>query len=181
MISIQINPEQLNHVISALSGIVGGAPFAVNEAIRYTLRKVRTRAGQAATERYNISSRWVTGQARNPIVGGMSGTMIIAGARAPLQLFPHSSVFPGGVEVQELRGHAMTVRHAFITPSGGVMTRGAAGAPRYPIHPMVGVSAPEMVGESTQVWPGVEAFMEETMMQRLEHNIAAIMSGAIAL
>jgi hypothetical protein len=31
------------------------------------------------------------------------------------------------------------------------------------------------------VWPGVEAFMEETMMQRLEHNIAAIMSGAIAL
>jgi hypothetical protein len=181
MISIQINPEQLNHVISSLAGIVGGAPFAVNEAIRYTLRRVRTKAGQAATERYNISSRWVTGQARAPIVGGMSGRMIIAGTRAPLQLFPHASVFPEGVEVQELKGHSMTLRHAFVTPAGRVMTRGEPGAPRYPIHPMVGVSAPEMVGESTQVWPGVEAFMEETMMTRLEHNIAAIMSGAISL
>src|SRR6516165_2377684 len=175
MISIQINPEQLNHVISALSGIVGGAPFAVNEAIRYTLRRVRTKAGQAATERYNISSRWVTGQAMAPIVGGMSGKMIIAGARAPLQLFPHSDIRPGGVEVQELKGHAMTLRHAFVR--SGVMTRGGIGAPRYPIHPMVGVSAPEMVGESTQVWPGVEQFMEQVMMQRLEHNIGAILSG----
>jgi hypothetical protein len=61
------------------------------------------------------------------------------------------------------------------------MTRGGIGAPRYPIHPMVGVSAPEMVGESTQVWPGVEQFMEQVMMQRLEHNIGAILSGAIAL
>ena len=179
MISITINPEQLNHVISALSGIVGGAPFAVNEAIRYTLRRVRTKAGQAATERYNISSRWVTGQARAPIVGGMSGRMTIAGTRAPLQLFPHADVFPGGVQVEELRGHAMTLRHAFVR-GGGVMTRGEPGAPRYPIHPMVGVSAPEMVGESS-VWPGVETFMEETMMTRLEHNIAAILSGAISL
>jgi hypothetical protein len=178
MISIQVNPEQLNHVISTLSGIVGGAPFAVNEAIRYTLRRVKTKSGQAATERYNISSRWVTGQAGAPIVGGMSGRMIIAGTRAPLQLFPHTSVWPGGVEVEELKGRATRVRHAFVP---GVMTRMGPGAPRYPIKPMVGVSAPEMVGESTQVWPNIEAFMEEVMMQRLEHNIMAVTSGYIAL
>jgi hypothetical protein len=46
---------------------------------------------------------------------------------------------------------------------------------------MVGVSAPEMVGESTQVWPEIETFMEQVMMQRLEHNIMAITSGAISL
>jgi hypothetical protein len=180
LVDIEVKVEGMEAVIAKLSSIPGGAPFAINHAIRDALMKARTQIAKAARERYMVPYGWVLQSVGRPIVAGMTGLLKVAGTKAPLSLFPNKDVRPGGSQVQELIAHYMTLRHAFVT-GGGVMERMGAGSPRYPIRHMVGLSAPQMADEKTQVWPQVERLMQETLAERLEHYVAQLLSGGISL
>lgn len=180
LVDIEVKIENLDEVISKLSSIPGGAAFALNHAIRDALTKARTQIARAARERYLVPYGWVLKAEGRPIVAGMTGMLKIAGTKAPLSLFPFKDVRPYGTQVQELIAHYMMLKHAFVT-SGGVMNRTGPGSPRYPIRHMVGLSAPQMADEKTQVWPQVERLMQETLAERLEHYIAQLLSGGISL
>jgi len=188
LLDISWRIENLDEVIAKLAHIPGAATFAVGHAILDTLTAVRTRAARAARERYNIPYNWVKNSMGTPRVIGMYGLLRSTGARAPLFLFPHSDVYPGGrgfppATVTEVKGHTMKLAHAFHT---GVKTRGpyhgaSAGESRYPIHAMVGLAAPQMIDEKSQVWPNIETFERAKLQERLAHYIGAILGGAISV
>ena len=180
LVDIEVRIEGLEEAITKLSSIPGGARFALDHAIRDALTKARTQIARAARERYNVPYGWVLKAVGRPIVAGMTGMLQVAGTRAPLFLFPHRDLNPLGTQVQEIIVHSMRLRHAFVTKRG-VMERGGPGAPRYPLHPVVGLSAPLMADEKTQVWPKIEKLMQETLAARLEHYIAQLLSGGIEL
>jgi hypothetical protein len=181
MLDISWRVENLDEVTAKLSAIPGGAAFAVSHAIMDTLRAVRTQAARAARERYNVPYGWVLKAFGTPQVMGMYGLLRSTGARAPLHLFPHSDQRPSGVQVQEVKGHAMLIRHAFheAVHGRGSGYTGARGSARYPIHAIVGRAAPQMIDEQSQVWPKVEAFERAKLQERLAHYIGAILGGDI--
>jgi hypothetical protein len=181
LIDISWRVENLDKVISDLSKIPGGAAFAVSHAIMDTLRAVRTQAARSARERYNIPYGWVLKAFGTPRVMGMYGLLRSTGARAPLHLFPHSDQRPSGVQVQEVKGSTMLIRHAFreaVVGRGSGYT-GYRGAPRYPTHAIVGRAAPQMIDEQSTVWPKIEAFERSKLQERLAHYIGAILGGDI--
>jgi hypothetical protein len=180
LVDLEVKLEGQDEVIAKLSSIPGGAAFAINHAIRDALRAARTQIARAATERYRIPSNWVKSAVGNPIVAGMTGMLKVSGTKAPLSLFPHKDIRPGGTQVSELIAHYMTLKHAFVT-GGGVMNRMGPGSPRYPIRHMVGLSAPQMADEKSQVWPQIERLMQDKLAERLEHYVAQLLSGGISL
>jgi hypothetical protein len=180
LVDLEVKLEGVDEVIAKLSSIPGGAAFAISHAIRDALSKARTQIARAARERYLVPYGWVLKAEGRPIVAGMTGMLKIAGTKAPLSLFPFKDVRPYGTQVQELVAHYMTLRHAFVR-GGGVMERMGPKASRYPIRHMVGLSAPQMADEKSQVWPQVERLMQETLAERLEHYVAQLLSGGIEL
>lgn len=180
LVDIEVKIEGLDEVIAKLSSVPGGAAFALNHAIGDALTKARTQIARAARERYNIPYGWVLKSVGRPMVAGMTGMLRVAGTKASLALFPHRDINPLGSQVQEMISHFMLLKHAFVR-EGKVFERPYAGAPRYPIRHLVGLSAAQMADEKKQVWPEIEKALQATLAARLEHYISAILSGDISL
>jgi hypothetical protein len=181
MIDLSYRIENLDEVTEKLGSIPGAVPFAVAHAIQDTLKAVRTQAARAARERYNIPYSWVLSSLGTPRVAGMYGLMQSTGQKAKLSMFPHSVTsgpHGGGEDISELKSHAMHLRHVFHQ---GVLTRGSAGAPRYPLRAMVGLAAPQMIHQQGQVWPNIERFERQKLQERLQHYVDQILSGGISV
>src|SRR6266478_2950864 len=125
---ITIQLRGVDDVIRRLQSVPDGARWAMHHAIK---------------DRYNVPYGWVQGSIGTPKVTGLNGRLDIKGTRVPLYLFPHRDIFPYGVAIQEVKDALpINLLHAFVPkgwgPKGKIYQREAAGAPRMPIHWIMG-------------------------------------------
>lgn len=178
--AINIQIRGLPELQEKLKEFPNGMRRALPDAIRRALVRGRQVASDAIRARYMAKAGWVKESIGTPTVVGMTGHMRSRSTKAPLAMFPHTDLFPAGVSVRELaRAERMRIKHGF-TPAGinKVFVRaGGRGSKRYPIREMVGLSVPEMLEDMREVYPVVEAEIEEMLYRRLNANIDRILTG----
>lgn len=183
-ISIQL--QGVPEVIEALKGVPMGARWAIHHAIKDSLDTAKTEITRAIRERYNVPYGIVLAATGRPNVSGLTGWLEVKGSRVPLYLFPHRDIYPFGVAVQELQeGIPINLLHAFTPGNKGqrgnsrmkIYQREESGAPRLPIRWIMGLSVPEMAGETQHIQPRVEKAMEEQYYNRIEHYIQQFLRG----
>ncbi|MGD0178754.1 MAG: hypothetical protein ABSC15_02985 [Terriglobales bacterium] len=179
MIQVEIKAD-INLVRKQLGAFPGAAKWALQQSILKALRQGRTKAAQAAAGskgRYTIPYTWVLRQIGTPRISGLTGFMKASGSKAPLSMFPFKDIYPYGVAAQELKpeyGLPVNIRHAF---GWNAFVRAGRGAPRFPIHRMVGLSAPQMIGEQSEVLPKIEKSLAEDQQAELGRLMYQIVSG----
>ncbi len=185
---ITIQLRGVDDVIRRLQSVPDGARWAMHHAIKDALATGKTEMTRAIRDRYNVPYGWVQGSIGTPKVTGLNGRLDIKGTRVPLYLFPHRDIFPYGVAIQEVKDALpINLLHAFVPkgwgPKGKIYQREAAGAPRMPIHWIMGLSVPEMAGEIAHIKPRVEQAMEfghpgkkDGYYNRIEHYINQFLS-----
>lgn len=185
-IEVSLDPKQLEEVRSRLAGLPKQARFALTASIRYALRRARTQSLRIAGERYNIGDqyskayRWAL-RSMGPVrTIGTTGFVHVSGARIPLQLLPHMYGFGFGVQVRELKGEPMLMRHDFGNRWNKVWHRMGKGSPRYPILPEVGLSTSEMVGQRSDVAPKLEKSIATDLHDELYRLMNVALSGGFA-
>lgn len=177
---IHIEIKGLDEFAERLKDFPNGMRRALPDAIRRALITGRQAASDAVRTRYMAKAGWVKEAIGNPTVMGMTGFMRARSTKAPLSMFPHTDLWPGGVSVREMqRADRMRIKHGF-TPAGidKVFVRaGGKGSARYPLREMVGLSVPEMLEDQRDVHPAVEKAVEDMLYKRLNDNIERIVSG----
>ena len=178
---VSVTITNLKEVVEKVHDIPGASRFALQQSIMYALRRGRTVAAKAATERYNVPYRSVLKAIGTPHLNGLIGSLNVSGSRFPLSTFPTREIFPFGVAIQELRTDValpINLLHAFVR-GGRVMERETPATTRYPIMPMVGLSAPAMIAQKSQVFPILEKALQEDVDTELERLVRVILSGDV--
>jgi hypothetical protein len=178
---MQINVELkgVPETVDRLKGVQGGAKLALQQSILYALRRGRTAGARAARERYNVAYGWLLKAIGTPRMTGLTGFLHVSGAKAQLSMFPMRDIYPHGVAVQELKeGPPINLRHAFARQAK-VYERETKETLRYPIRAMVGLSAPQMIAQRTEVFPKLQASMQQDLDKELERLIRLILSGGL--
>jgi hypothetical protein len=175
---VNVELQGLETVAKRLRFIPGGARVALVRSILKSLRSGRTASARAARERYVIPYGWLLKAIGRPRMSALTGYLHVSGTKAPLSMFNAKSIYPGGVEFQELKDHVSVLRHAFVHGSGPVLERETKETPRYPLRTIFGRSAPEMIGMS-KVFPKIQDQMEIVLYAELERQIKGILSGEI--
>jgi hypothetical protein len=176
---MEVNVEivGVDRVISRLRRVPGGVRVALRWSILYALRRGRTEAARAARERYIIPYGWLLKAIGRPRISALSGWLNVSGAKAKLSEFPHRSIFPYGTVVQELKeGPPINLVHSFVHGSGPILERETPQTKRYPLRTITGLSAPQMIGQKTQVFPNLQnklQFHLNVEMQRLTRLLLA--------
>ncbi len=177
---INIALSGVDQTVKRLRSIPGGARTALVRSILKALRSGRTAAAKAARERYVIPYGWLLKAIGRPRISSLTGYLHVSGTKAPLSMFPHRDIYPYGVAIQELKeGPPINLLHAFAHGAGPVLERETKETRRYPLRSMVGLSAPAMIGQKTQVFPKLQDQMEIVMYKELERQIKGILSGEI--
>jgi hypothetical protein len=186
-LNIDIKLTGISETIEALQSIPGAAGKALQLAIRRSLKSGRDIIVKEATAHYMVPGWYVRKQVGEPRISGLTGVLETRGSHIPLYLFPHADQYPGGVSVEEIRGHPMQLLHAFTkgyTGAGKVLQR-LHNRPSHgwPLVSMVGLSLPEMISENDKgndvVGRKVEERVEERVGIELDSVIAALLSGAV--
>jgi hypothetical protein len=177
---IDIKIKGIPETIARLRRVPGGTRVALQWSIRRALDRGRTQAARAATERYVIPYGWVLKAIGRPHISALSGWLKVSGEKAKLSMFPHRDIYPYGVAIQELKtGPPINLRHAFAHGSGPVLERETQQTKRYPLRTMVGLSAPQMVAQKSQVFPSLQASMEKTLYAELGRLTRLLLEGDI--
>ncbi len=176
---VNVSIINLPEVFKRLEGIPGGAYTALRFAIIYALKRARTVAARDTRERYNVSNSWLLKAIGQPKLQGLRGDLNVSGSKAYLGMFPTKQIFPFGTATVELKeAFPVNLLHAFLR-NGIVYERRTKDTPKYPIMRMVGLSAPQMIGQKTEVYPAIEFQMEVALYTELERLIGVILSGDI--
>ena len=184
---IEITSEQLERVSLILSGIPGGAEKALSGAIRRANSTVRAETVRQIAAVYNVTAQRARAEGNiHAIVqgggGGVVGTVSFAGHKIPLYQFSVSPTVPvqrATVRAASMRNHGMTpFAHAFIARmrSGhtGMFERETGSS--FPVNEFMGLSTAQMAGNE-QVLEKVSDKAQETVNNRLEHEITRILNG----
>jgi hypothetical protein len=176
---INVDIPNLPAVAKALGDTPNALRFALHQSILYTLRKARTMAKKAVTERYNILPNQVLKALGEPRMSGLVGVLHAGGTRIPLSAFPAREISPFGTAVLELKNaYPINLLHSFIR-GGKVLERETPETKRYPLRTMVGLPLPIMIGEKAHVFPEIEAGMEKDLDHELGRLVRGILSGSI--
>ncbi len=176
---VNVELRNLPETLGRLSGIPGGARLALQWSILYALRKGRRAAAKAAQERYVIPYNWLIKAIGTPRIQVLTGYLRVSGTKAPLSMFPHREIFPYGVAIQELSsGPPINLLHAF-THGGPILERETKETRRYPLRSMVGLSAPAMIGQKTEVFPSLQKSLKADVDKELQRLIKALLAGQI--
>jgi hypothetical protein len=165
------------------------APEAIRRATARTLNETLTKsqslmAKQAAAE-YKITQRDIRASFRTHSANAndLNASVQSVGTKFPLFKFGISKLRQYGpflgvrdpraaVSIEEVRGQQTPLAHGFlaITKSGyaGIFER--TGKSRYPIHQVVGLSAPQMIG-ARRSWPAIDAELHRYFASRIQANI----------
>lgn len=175
---VNLSIKGIPDVVNTLRDIPGGARFALRGAIIHALRRGRTAGKKMAVERYNITPTAILKAMGAPRLSGLTGLLQVSGSRFPLSMFPLKEIAPFGVAIQEVKDALpFNLLHAFVR-GGRVMERVTPDTKRYPIWPMVGRSAPDMIGDSP-LWPKLEASLQKDLDTELQRLVQVILSGGM--
>ena len=176
--TVQLKPSA-DEIAKLLQSIPGAAQPAVRLSIGDALRSGRSLLASSSgiRERYNLPLSPLLAALGTPRVSGPYGVLNIEGKRIPLSVFPHSfsSV---GARVEILKGHPVYLHHAFQAGDLEGIYERDTGVGRYPIHPMVGVSIPQMAGQK-EVAAKATQRINEQLNKRMQHYISAFLKGQI--
>jgi hypothetical protein len=179
---MEVNVEivGVDKVIARLRRVPGGARVALQYSILYALRRGRTEAARAARERYVIPYGWLLKAIGRPHISALSGWLNVSGTKAKLAEFPHRSIFPYGVAIQELKaGTPINLVHAFVHGPGPILERETPQTRRYPLRTLTGLSAPQMIAQKTQVFPNLQSKLEFHLNNELQRLTRLLLAGDI--
>ncbi len=177
---INISLSGIDQTINRLRKIPGGARVALVRSILKALRFGRTDAAKRARERYVIPYGWLLKAIGRPRISGLIGYLHVSGTKAPLSMFNPKDIYPGGISFQELKEGPSIIRHAF-THGGPILERETKETRRYPLRTLFGLSAPQMIGQKSEVFPKIQDKMEIELYKELERQIKGILSGDIPI
>lgn len=172
---------------------------AVPRALNKVAARVKTEAGRAIKQRYNVSARAV-GRAitvKKAGTGSIVASVDTTGKPFPLQAFKaRGKLFRGPVSVEVVRGQRKMVRHGFLgqTKSGhvGIFARGRYKAgvfvhrrgrdeahkypePDLPITELVTFSVPR-VFKIKQIQDVMKRVVEDEWQKVIDHEISFLLS-----
>ena len=182
---IEVTAKDIDRVQVILQGIPGGAQRAMAAAINRGLSKVRTVASKEVRKVYAVQAastkKTTSVSKKNASAGNLVGSITFAGTKIPLYEF---NVSPKAANTRQLvragvmKGNLTPFSEAFITVARGghigIFER--KGNPRLPIEQKMGLSMAQMVGND-DVIVEVEQQAQETVEQRLDHEIYRILNG----
>ncbi len=177
---MEVNVQLLgvDDAVKRLRGIPGGARLALQWSIISALRKGRTAAAKAARERYIIPYGWLLKSIGRPRISALTGYLHVSGTKAPLSMFKPKDIYPGGISFQELKEGPSIIRHAF-THGGPILERETKETRRYPLRTLFGLSAPQMIGQKTEVFPKLQQSLQKDVDIELQRLIKALLAGQI--
>lgn len=181
---IEITAKDIARVQAVLQGIPSGAQKAMAAAINRGLSKVQTAASKEVRKVYAVkaaSTRKTTSVTKKTAsAGNMIGSITFSGTKIPLYEFnvsPKAANTRQPVRAGVMKGNLTPFASAFITMANGrigIFER--EGNPRYPIEQKMGLSMAQMVGND-EVITEIEQQAQETVQQRLDHEINRILNG----
>lgn len=182
---IEISAEAVERVEKLLAGVPKGAERALSNALNRGLSKVKTGATKRVKEVYTVQTGALSAatkiRVQNASTGNLVGQVSFSGVKIALYKFSVTPKVPGTgsrVFATVKRGEGGTFEEAFIATmqSGhtGVFER--EGPKRFPIEEKMGLSAAQMVGNE-KVIEAVEKEAQETVNERIEHEIERLLSG----
>lgn len=183
-IGIEISAETMQRVNELLAGVPKGAERAYSSAINRGLSKVKTTALKSAKEVYAVQSSALTAAANTQVqkasTGNLAGYVRFAGYKIPLYKFRVTPKKPGSkrlVRAGVKKGGGAVFESAFIAAMKnghtGVFERD--GTKRLPVSELMGLSAAQMVGETT-VSEKVQEEAQRLVDARLEHEIDRLLN-----
>jgi hypothetical protein len=181
-ISVQIS--NIKEVTEALQNVPNGARFALHHSIKDARESGRTALTKAIRGRYNVPYRWVLNAIGKPLVKDISGWLFVSGTKVPLYLFPHRDIYPYGVAISEVKDDPpINLLHAFSPGHKGararIYQREGDHAPSMPIRWIMGLSVPEMAGETKHVQPIVEKAMSDEYYRSINNLIKQYLNGTL--
>lgn len=176
-----LNLERANLLLAGIGN--GSAVFhAVSAALKRAAQSAKGKAGQFASERYNITQGAFKGHVKDKmyIEGGIGGVvsvkLIFAGNVIPLIEFNSRFSKSGGVAVSVKRGGGGVLSHAFIANISRIGVYERITTRRFPVEQKYGPSAAHMMMDEN-----VDQKMEQQIVsvfnERIEHEITRVLNG----
>jgi hypothetical protein len=180
MADIQISLEHLDEVQKILAGIPGGTKLVLEQSILTALRKGKSVAKAAVKARYaGVPPAWLTKALGTPrLAGPLQGLLRVASAPLPLgQIRGIEDIRPLGVVSPVLLDRApLSLIHAFMR-SGKVLERTSPS--RTPLRQLYSASAPQMVGEKSEVYPRLEFEISYSLYSEMQRLLPLVLEGTV--
>lgn len=170
MISISLDPVNVEPILRSISHIPGAIEKATRRAIKRTLAGAKQTAAQLARQRYTLPASIVRNSLELRVGSNFSGYLKSRGTRNPLdkaKTTPKSRITRRGkyIRAEVVRGQGDIIKKAFRKFGGGSVFE-RTGKNRFPIHKLKTVSAPQMVGH-----PSISKPVIAKIQNRLEINL----------
>lgn len=183
-VNIEISAETMEKVNELLAGVPNGAERAYSNALNRGLSKIKTTALKSAKEVYTVQASALNAATNTQIqkasTGNLAGYVRFAGYKIPLYKFKVTPKKPGGnrrVRAAVKKGGGAVFESAFIAAMKnghtGIFERD--GRKRLPVSEFMGLSAAQMVGETT-VSEKVQEEAQRIVDARLEHEIDRLLN-----